>query len=426
MKNFFFTIVAASAMLASCSQDAELNEIIDNQPKAITEIGASTSAETRAVVGSKNISIVKWELYDQLGVFGTGATGVVAYTLNSTAGLTSGTFKNDASTITAIQAMMYPYQSTATWAESKLTCEIPTVQTATRGSFDKAAAIMYSIGSSTHATLNYAVNFLKVNIPLGTNNVHAITIGSDDYLSGTVKLTSTGVEEGTAKSVTLVASGGTNKCLLPGDYYIAVKKGNITSPSISYTYINSTAHTAEVKTKAGSSTLTFAEGTNVKPISVNFEKGTVTVRKAVQLWADGPYFAQETADAQPLTWYQGMNAWGSAWTLPSGDDLDNLYDRNSDRTTFQIRSIDTGGTEYIWGFKFQGNTTGYKNNSIFLPVDNCYETMGDAYYWTSDECSDHPGNAWRVELSYDKLNSFCKTWECSPCTEANYCIRVLR
>jgi len=438
MKKYIYTIVAATAMLASCSQDAELNEVINNQPKAITEIGASTWATTRAKVDGTDNTKVNWESGDQLGVFGEGATGVVAYTLDGTAGSTSGTFKNAESTITTVQAMMYPYQSTATWAESKLTCEIPPVQTATVGSFDKAAAIMYSIGSSTDATLDYAVNFLKVTISSSETDVHAITISSDDYLSGTVKLSSSGVEEGTLKSVTLVASGYPESCLAAGDYYIAVKKlatGGYTNPSISYTYIYSSNHTAIVKTKAGSSSLQFATGTNVKPISVNFSSGIVTDRTAKQLWEHGPFFATVNVgatitDYTDVTTYDEANVggwyswggkisgsdsdyysgedydngnlkpendtatklWGSAWRMPTKAEF-NALDAGVEITS-SSNNVTGTNTTWTWlgagyvsgctlrGYKIVGNGN-FSGNSVFLPAAESRDPGQSGQYWSS-------------------------------------------
>jgi len=373
MKNYFFTIMAATAMLASCSQDAELNEIIDNQPKAITEIGATTSAETRAVVSSSDQTKVNWETGDQLGAFGEGVSGVVAYTLNGAGGSTSGTFKNAESTITAVQAMMYPCQSTATWnnTNSKLTCEIPTVQTATAGSFDKATAIMYHFGSETNPTLNYAVAFLKVNIPSGTTNVHAITVYSSTALSGKVDITSTGVaaaSEGSQTYVTLQADAS-NGALADGkDYYIAVKLGTLADLSIAYKY---TDHTA--KAKQGGSSLTLEAG-HVKAISANFTTGTV--REAKQLWENGPYFATENAGI--MTWPDGMAAWGSAWTIASENDLTNLYTDSYARKLWTLENS-------AWGFKFIGIAEGYISNSIFFPPVNGDEVSGSVGYWSSSE-----------------------------------------
>ena len=124
MKRYIYTIVAFAAMLASCSQDAELNEVIDNQPMDITQVGATTWAATRAAVDATDNTIVNWQAGDALSVFSsTSASGGSKFTTTSTR--TAGIFNivADQPTISAVTAMMYPYQATATWDNdnSKLT-----------------------------------------------------------------------------------------------------------------------------------------------------------------------------------------------------------------------------------------------------------------------------------------------------------------
>jgi len=356
MKKYIYSLVAVTAMLASCSQDAELNETIDNQSKGITQVGATTWATTRAAVDGTDNTKVNWQNGDALSVFSvTSTAGGSKFTTTSTG--TSGTFNIVAEqpTIDAIIAMMYPYQETATWAGDKLICEIPSVQKATKGSFDKAAAIMYNIGGETEPTLTYAVNFLKVTV--SETNVHAISISSSDALSGKMEITSftiTPVSGSSLNSVVLVAPA--NQVLEPGDYYIAVKKGVIASPTISYTYYNTANHTATVKTKAGASTISYGNGKNVKPISVNFSTGTVTTRDAVQLWADGPYFAQFNVGATITDYSQA----------------------NGDYTASEYGSKDAEGGMYCWGgltdFRNDGSTPDYYSGSLssgfVLPIYN--------------------------------------------------------
>ena len=409
MKKYIYSIVAATALFASCSQDAELNEIGNTDPKAITTIGASTEISTRAVVSSADNTKVLWQDGDQLGVLGTNGSSKaknLAYTLNSGSGSTSGTFTNGTSDITSISAIMYPYQENATWANGKLTCEIPSVQKATVGSFDKAAAIMYSTGNTTNVQLKYAVNFLKVTV--SETNVHAITISSTTTaLSGEMEITSGGVAatSGSQRYVTLTAEDG--KKMATGDYYIAVKAGDIENPTISYVYYNDD-HTATEKSKAGSGTLSFAEGKNVKLISVNFNNGSVTTRNAVQLWTDGPYFADRNVDASSaaetgtaMTFTDATKAgadyvWGANWCTPSKVQMDELLKAATIAgSTMVERNYSQEGSTY--GFKFTGKETGYISNSVFFPAQDGNCNYGDAVYWsgTADD-----SQAWSMDLYY--------------------------
>ena len=441
MKKYIYTIVAVAAMFVSCSQETEFNDTDNTDSKAITTIGASTGIPSRAVVSSEDNTKVYWEEGDQLGVFGTNSSSEaknLAYTLvGSGSGTTSGTFKNASSDITAISAIMYPYQENATCANNIITCEIPSVQTATTGSFDKAAAIMYSIGDATGVALNYAVNFLKVTISDSEPNVHSISISSTaTVLSGKIEIASGSVTVVSDSLKSVVLTAGKGKVFATGDYYIAVKAGNIENPTISYVYYNDD-HTATEKTKAGSGTLSFADGKNVKPVSVTDWTGA-TERKAIQLWTDGPYFAEcnigagkpessgtyfAWGETQPVSVYNlvfdwptyeysnekgkltkyctnsdyGLNGfidgkttlepcddaafvnWNGNWRMPTAAEFQELKDSC------------TWTWDSLWkGFKVTGNDERYTNNSIFLLAGGYYQLdlglrslYGLGYYWSS-------------------------------------------
>ncbi len=324
--------------------------------------------------------------------------------------------------------MMYPYQTSATWdnANGKLTCEIPTVQTATDGSYDKTAAVMYSIGSSTNATLKYANAFLQVHV--GTNNIHAITVYGSTALSGKVEITDGGVSaasSGSQKHVTIEADSE-NGTLRTGGYIIAVKPGVFNDVFIAYKY---TDHTAKVKALTGSLTLTAGYCTT---ISVDFSTGTV--RQAKQLWAKGPYFAtmnvgqtneyaSVTATSDQYTtenvgglynWgmsevhnfgnyhkYQtdvtslfgdtdtATKLWGSPWRMPTREELLALRNRSNATMTWcngNSKKYETTCT--LKGYKVVGKD-GYVTNSVFLPAAGCgfrgfVKGEGEiGYYWSS-------------------------------------------
>ncbi len=424
MKKYIYSIVAATALFASCSQDAELNEIGNTDSKVITTIGASTEISTRAVVSSSDNTKVLWQGGDQIGVLGANGSleaKNLAYTLDGNAGSTTGTFKNESSDISAISAIMYPYQESATWADSKLTCEIPSVQTATKGSFDKAAAIMYSIGNTTNVALKYAVNFLKVTVSESETNVHAITISSTTTaLSGKMEITSSeGVSAATSGSqryVTLTAGKG--NVLAAGDYYIAVKAGNIENPTISYVYFDLTNHTATEKSKAGSGTLSFEAGKNVKPIKVK-DWTDAPERHAVQLWADGPYFAEHNVGAtsateigtvMTLTEAVKIGAdyiWGANWRTPSFDDLNEFF-KTINYEPEKVTTDDYEGATS--GYTFTG-INDYEKNSVFFPfkwIDdhNTYEAR--YLSCTTDEGED---GLWVYSMFITYLYDGFASWE---------------
>lgn len=434
MKKYIYSIVAATALFASCSQDAELNEIGNTDSKAITTIGASTENSTRAIVSSTDNTKVNWEDGDQLGVLGTNGSSDknLAYTLNSGSGTTNGIFQNGSSDITAISAIMYPYQENATWADSKLTCEIPSVQTAVNGSFDKAAAIMYSIGNTTDVQLNYAVNFLKITIGSLDANIHSITISSPStQLSGRAEVTTSGVAAVSGqslKSVTL--SAGKNKTFETGDYYIAVMTGNIVTPTISIIRYEN-GHTAKEYAKAGRGNLVFASGNNVKPITVDFKSLSATGREAVQLWENGTYWATFNVGATtpeesgkyyawgdivgqtfngswsgggfnsvptlvpanpsvlPLYYDAAAANWNTAWRMPTGGwDEEADFEFNALKTNTNYTIDNNYHSMQVYGLKLTGKDS-YSDITLFMPAagnghhSTFYDNGSIGDYWSN-------------------------------------------
>ncbi len=377
MKKYIYTILAVAATFSSCSKGLEVNDNINNDSKAITTIGATVES-TRAVVSSSDNTKVNWENGDQLGVLGTNGSYVaktLAYDLIAGSGSTLGTFQNNSSDITAISAIMYPYQEYATWADSKLTCEIPPVQTAVKGSFDKNAAVMYSIGHTIDVELGYAVRFLKLTIGAGDTDIHSITFSSPSTaLSGRVEVTTSGVAAVTdqsLKSVTLTA--GKNQTFTEGEYYIAIVPGDIVTPTISIIRYED-GHKAKEYYKDGSGNLVFASGTNVKPVTVDFSTiATATGREAVQLWEDGTYWAtfnvSSTQNIEPQE--SGIfYAWG-----------------------------DVNGQTYVNGYGWSGGGFYIYNNPQLVPADPavlplCYDAA--AANWNT---------AWRMPTGGEDVNA---------------------
>ena len=135
----------------------------------------------------------------------------------------------------------------------------------------------------------------------------------------------------------------------------------------------------------------------------------------VQLWAGGPKFAignyngnsapAMTTLGQSMQWNGGTTgseanwdwiAWGSNWNIPTKDQMNELY----------LAATSTGSTlvscQYtqqsgVYGFLFTGTTTGYTNNSLFLPADGGYADYGYAGYWSGT--ADGTDFAWYLNLS---------------------------
>lgn len=444
MKKYIYTILAVAATFSSCSKGLDNNNV-NNDSKAITTIGATVES-TRAVVSSSDNTKVNWENGDQLGVFGTNGSSVaktLAYNLITGSGSTLGTFRNNSSDITAISAIMYPYQEYATWSDSKLTCEVPPVQTAVKGSFDKNAAVMYSIGNTTDVELDYAVRFLKLTIGAEDTGIHSITFSSPSTaLSGRVEVTTSGVAAVTnqsLKSVTLTA--GKNQTFTEGEYYIAIVPGDIVTPTISIIRYED-GHKAKEYTKEGTGAdLVFADGKNVKPVTVDFSTiNTATGREAVQLWAGGTYWAKTNVGANapqesgryfawgdivgqtpsgesfspgfstvptlvpanpavlPLCYDAAAANWNTAWRMPTGgEDADAEFNSLKSKA-YYILVTDYNHTG-VDGYELTSKDS-YSDNKLFLPIaGNGHQTT----YYDNDRIGDY----WSNTRNPDKTDVAC-------------------
>lgn len=312
MRKYIYTIMAVAAILASCTKENAhevSNESTEGVTMGITTLNVSTDEATKTVVSSEDNTRILWETGDQIVAFsqcdsddplGGMIKYSVLYSLKEGAGTTSGTFEMVSdprfSSVDIIYTIAYPTDAFVTaygnyGLRDHIRCTIPTVQKARKGSFDKAAAVMYALPENhtfqeddiANLQLKYAVNFLKVTVS-ETEHVSSIKISSSNALTGNVEISKDGIqpsESDTENYVVLKAEDG--QVMEPGDYYIAVMPGTIEKPVITYRFNHS------IKTKAGSGSITFAEGKNVKPIKVDFSKGDVS--GAVQLWANGPYWS---------------------------------------------------------------------------------------------------------------------------------------
>lgn len=338
MKQLLYTIMAAAAMLASCTKEnpqeikPEINGI--ETSGHIATIGVSTQDATKAVVSADDNSQVFWETGDRIHTFcfcndGTiSATNfVVKYTLKDGAGTTSGTFDMmsdpEITSVDLIYSIVYPETAFVTisgmWGRrDHLTCTIPTVQKARKGSFDKAAAVMYNLPATPYqkdnideVQLKYAVNFLKITVP-GSESINKIRIGSSVALTGDVVITSDGIaatEDNTENYVVLESEDG--NALEPGDYYIAVRPCSIENPSIAFIFEDTQSGVATIKSKKGSGAITFADGKNVKVIS--FDSAKVKAHQGIRLWENGPYWATCNMGARKAEEYGHYFQWGSLW-----------------------------------------------------------------------------------------------------------------
>lgn len=398
MKKYILALAAVAAMLVSCSQDDNLeavengmeNSTENSTPQPITTIYASSyDGGTRAAVNDDGTRIL-WQEGDKIGVMNSSMN--TPYTLSNGVGTTSGEFSNAESGITSIDAVMYPYQENATYTNRKLSFEIPSVQEGVPGSFDKKAAIMYSLGPSANQQLSLAVNFLKITIP---TRVRSVTISSPTTsLTGNMELEGGNVSAVTDKGcnyVRLVPADG-NKYFISDDYYIAVKPGEIVTPTITFVKDDDLLGSIVLQENSKTSTnnIQFSDNKNVVPLRVDFNTGNVTQRLALQLWAGGPYFAQynvgvtdgkEESYGGYYAWDGADTAtklWGPNWRMPTQAELQSLLDNCEVELKWDP-------SEGFIGRKFTGKGD-YATISVLLPAagsDNDFALGVNGYYWSS-------------------------------------------
>lgn len=231
---------AGAFMIASCS-GSEADEEINNDPKVITfKISSpSTTPSSRACIDGLNIgrtNDVIWQANDAISVFGN--SDLTNHKLICKLGSTNneGQFVGDAFDSDTYY-FMYPYQADATFDGTTLTAKIPTIQKATKGSFDPQAAICGGKANkgANSVSLAHACTFfvLETDERYQCEYIKLEPVSSTDWFcTGGVKLKES--SSGTAITISAETGGesyvkltadGTDNCSTtfdPGKYLMAV------------------------------------------------------------------------------------------------------------------------------------------------------------------------------------------------------------
>ena len=428
-------IAAGVMMMAGCAKES----IPETAQTGEITLSASLPSQTKTAVDGTLNTKVNWTSGDKISIWG-GEN--YEFTLSAGAGAVKGTFSGTMTTGAAEYAL-YPYSETASNDAGVITTSVPSVQTATAGSFDPAAAIMVGTISSTTITFNHAVAFLKITAPTEVTNLASITITANSgiQLTGDAKFAAAdGAFTATGKaysSVTVKPNGGTFEASKV--YYAAVIPGTYsTGLTISYLYKDGSAHTAVEKSKSSSTSLTMAAGHTKVISAVDMGSGTVTERNAVQLWENGPYWAEfnvgatitnygsltvgadatpwRTPDATLQAIYNTANCgglypwhnstlngrttpfdgsvttgihdvatalWGGIWREPTASQLQTLVYGDTSTTLGLVWTwCDGSTTKYcdgctLAGYKVSGKVgTAYESNGIFLPAEGYFDYRG--------------------------------------------------
>ena len=134
-----------------------------------------------------------------------------------------------------------------------------------------------------------------------------------------------------------------------------------------------------------------------EPEDPNATTGTTDDHEWVQLWAGGPKFATMnlgettvTGNKQTYSWTESGSDtdaatvnWGSNWKVPTYEEMNELYLAAGGGTSEKVScTYTTYESTDVYGFLFKGKTTGYTDNSLFLPAQYGDSNYGYAYYWS--------------------------------------------
>ena len=316
---------------------------------------------------------------------------------------------------------------------------LPAAQTATAGSADPQAMLM--IGTSTDAsTLEFknVCAYVKVKPTFGCSSIVLKSNGTES-LAGTVTL---GLD--TDSNPTTTVTNGTNTVTLSGTiaangtYCIAVCPATLAS-GFTVEFKDASDKVLSSKSTAKSVTLTRNNILNLgtfdaTPVTTGKAKATIGGSEVdvnwVQLWADGPKFAEFNVGATSATEYGGYYAWGgsqdkvddhntgsyplsgdsdtatklwgSNWRLPTQTELEGLLN-NCVAVWTTVNGVS--------GSKFTGKGD-YSSCSVFLPAaGNCQpdglRDQGDVgMYWSSTPNYADSKNRKAYRLYFNsKLNS---------------------
>lgn len=360
MKKLFYMAVAAIAALSSCSgDDAILNEDGQNVTGVTTFTATiEDEGETRTTYNATTHK-AEWVEGEAISVDGNN------YTAASTGAST--TFSGSGATGTTHHA----YFPASLYNSGTPT--LPATQTYTAGEFNMP---MYAESTTTEFTFKNLCAVLAVKVASGT--VKKIKVVADKRLHGAFTATAAGVLTFTATGTptdaerTVTLDCGSGVTANNTTFYIAI-------PAQTYSYLNiylsadGTTYKEAMATKKAAGLGAIARS---KMYNIDYAKN------AVQLWSDGPYFAEENVvssyDDYYVQWQAGMDAWGANWTIPSEDQMKALFNTTSN-TTFAW-TINPNGSDY--GFKFTGKESGYMSVSLFLPAMSGGADDGFACYWS--------------------------------------------
>lgn len=216
-------MIIAAAVLASavaCTKEIEEPSALDG--KVQMSFAVSTE-QTKTVLEGANKTF--WTGVEKLSIFDGESNNLFAAELATPSATAE--FTGKAATAQTYYAL-YPYNSAAKLSGTTVSTELPAVQTATKGTFDPSAALLFGTADGTSVSLKNLTAMLKLTVPA---NVTSIEVdGNGTALAGSVNVDvkSAELSGATASKVTLSGKGA----LEAGTYYIAVAPATVSGLSV--------------------------------------------------------------------------------------------------------------------------------------------------------------------------------------------------
>ena len=433
MKKYIFMAVAAIAALSSCSSDND-PIVSETGKQALTFTATMDGAETRATLVGMTPS---WEVGDQISINGK--------TYNAQeAGLTT-TFKAategqeaEGPTYNAYFACTYdgttatlPAAVSETWADGKFNMPMYATSTTTDLAFKNLCGVLKITVKSDQIA---AVKSIKVSSATkavsGAFSVtdNAAVLTDADNVANTLTVTYT-------DAVTTTPEGKVFYVAVPAQTYQKLKI-KLSADGTSYTKSMTTKSETDITvnrnkiypiTFADNAHITTGTATRIGGIYVNW----------VQLWENGPKFAEYNVGAEKVSDYGGLYCWGGSIDCDANracnwgdntltDDVDTatkLWGQNWRMPTrAELRAL-VANCNVVWtdSYKNSGRKgtiyTGkgdYEDNCIFLPAAGFLYTTGilgrdsSCYYWSSNVASNN--QAWALVAKSKKEEAESRTY----------------
>ena len=332
------SLFSCSSESENPSYDGDGTDLVQMTFRAVQEQSAATSAKpTRAqFTPNGNDRMVTWQADDKVSVmYATGGNSFSQqFSLYSGVGTTVGTFVGEAHQGAEAFTMLSPYQGQTAFTHTQGRVEevsrivLPTVQTATAGTFDPHAAVMMGkspndwTDNTTPVQLNFrnVCSFIELTPTFDCSAIIVSTRVKDEYLAGAITVVNgdiptvdvnAGVFYGTlANKVSLtgtITAGNT--------YYIAVIPGTLNN-GIRVTCVGSDGRMATRRT-ANAVTLVRSQYHN---LSSFLDDPSAVALDGIDLGTgDGVLWASCNVGATAPHEYGDKYAWGDVMPLYSYD-----------------------------------------------------------------------------------------------------------